>query len=105
MPSKLYQATYNVLNIDTRGGIVIQKDDSTVIAYDITHVCMDDINALFCNVGGISVNVKAMNVSSGGFMVIVERNNNVCLWKSAEFLFLLLCLVMLVISFAYAQAT
>lgn len=105
MSSKLFQAIYSLLDIDHRGGTLIQKDDNVIIAYDIPQIDASDVLAISNSLGGVAIHIKSSNVSSGGFVVIIEQKFIACVWKSAEFVFLVQCLILLVISYAYAQVT
>lgn len=103
MPSKLYALTHSILDMDRRGGSLIQKDDNTVIAYDLSDICISDIYAMFLDVGGVTVHVKTMSSGIGGFFVLIEQKKELCILKSAEFLFLLECIGIFVICSSYAQ--
>ena len=103
MPSKLYELTHATLDIGTRGGILIQKDDYTVIAYEIPDLCVSDIYYMFAGIQGVTVHVKAVSSGMGGLFVVVEQKPEINILKSAEFLFLLECISIFAVCYSYAR--
>lgn len=103
MPSKFFQQIRTLLDIDSHGGTLIQKDDYTLIAYDILTVNASEIDALLQCVGGCSIEIRQSNCSVSGFLVVIHQHNHMPIWRSADFFFLIQCLVLLVVSYTYAQ--